>query len=164
MDIAYGPVYEIVGFAALTPDDRLRFPKAFTDFFLVKSAVSGSLEVGRWLGVYADRKGEYPDLMLELSLDGRLFVCDMDVHKACLLAHLQKFLRVFPRNEVIPQLSLKVPFPHRFVQDPADRHSCGAFRAIPLGRCRSRYLSAVPDMHAVGLGLSLGSHGSVSRF
>ena len=107
MDNTYGPVYEIVGFAALTPGDRLRFPKSFTDFFLAKGAVSGTLDAGCWLGVYADRKGDYPDLMLELSLDGCLFVCDMDVHKAGLLAHLQKFLRRFPGNNAIPQLSLE---------------------------------------------------------
>jgi hypothetical protein len=108
MDNTYGPVYEIVGFADLASGDRSRFVGAFTDFFLVKGAVPGSLEPGSWLGVYADRKGEYPDLMLELSPEGRLLVCDMDVHKAGLLAHLQKFLRVFPRKEVIPQLTLKL--------------------------------------------------------
>ena len=108
MDNTYGPVYEIVGFADLAPGDRSRFVATFTDFFLVKAAVSGNLDEGGWLGVYADRKGEYPDLMLELSPDGRLLVCDMDVHKAGLLAYLQKFLRVFPRKEVIPQLALKL--------------------------------------------------------
>ena len=108
MDNTYGPVYEIVGFADLAPGDRCRFVGAFTDFFLVKGAVPGSLEPGSWLGVYADRKGEYPDLMLELSPDGRLFVCDMDVKNAGLLAHLKKFLRVFPRKKVIPQLALKL--------------------------------------------------------
>ena len=108
MDNTYGPVYEIVGFADLAPGDRRRFVGAFTDFSLVKGAVSGSLEHGGWLGVYADRKGEYPDLMLELSPDGRLLVCDVDVHKAGLLVHLHQFLRVFPRKEVIPQLALKL--------------------------------------------------------
>ena len=108
MDNTYGPIYEIVGFAALSPGDRLRFQKAFIDFFLVKGAVAGTLDGGGWLGVYADRKGDYPDLMLQLSRNGRLFVCDMEVNKAGLLAHLQKFLRVFPRKEVIPQLSLKL--------------------------------------------------------
>ena len=106
MDTTYGPVYEIVGFSALAPDDRRCFTTSFTNFFLAKGAIAGTLEVGSWLGVYADRKGDYPDLLLELSLDGRLLVCDMDVHHSGLLAHLQKFLRSFPRINVIPQLSL----------------------------------------------------------
>lgn len=101
MNNNYGPVYEIVGFSSLTDEDVKKFQDDFIKFFLKKGAVPGNLSKGSRLGVYVDRNSEYPDLELEHLKDGKLHVCDMDVHNASLLKHLRIFLNNFKDLQLV---------------------------------------------------------------
>lgn len=96
MNNEYGAVYEIVGFSVLTTKALEDFDNALVKTFLRKGAVAGRLTSGGWLRVHVDRNSEYPDLDLEISAEGRLLVCDMDVHNAALLGSLRRLLNTFP--------------------------------------------------------------------
>jgi hypothetical protein len=104
MNNAYGAVYEIVGFSALTTEAVKQFDHVFLETFLKKGAVAGRISSEGWLRVHVDRNSEYPDLDLEISAEGRLLVCDMDVHKADLLEHLRGFLHSFQELSLVKLL------------------------------------------------------------
>lgn len=108
MENEYGPVYEVVGFLNLTPEELERFEPTFRNHFLAKgkASVSGELFKSGSIHINGDRSSGYPDLWLELSSDGRLLVCDMDISKEALLAHLRKFFTVFAKRGIFPVLSL----------------------------------------------------------
>lgn len=95
MNNKYGPVYEITGFSGLSAESVKRFDAAFVKTFLKKGAVPGTISNNGWLRVHVDRNSEYPDLDLEISPEGKLLVCDMDVHNAGLLEHLRALLNKF---------------------------------------------------------------------
>ncbi len=104
MNNEHGAVYEIRGFSALPAEAVKQFENAFLKTFLRKGAVAGSIHSSGWMRVYVDRNSEYPDLDLEILPEGRLLVCDMDVHNADLLRQLSSLMNEFQGLSLIKLL------------------------------------------------------------
>jgi hypothetical protein len=104
MNNQYGPVYEIIGYGLLTDSERRSFEKTLTGTFLRYGAVAGSLVERQTLGIHVDRNSEYPDLYFEVAPDGRLWVCDMDVHRGRLIERLRTFLSSIQGMSLIKRL------------------------------------------------------------
>ena len=94
----YGPIYELLGFEALTDDqvkalDQLLVRRFIERYFMITGRLETLDHQELWL--YGDRNDTYPDLMLQMTASKQVWLCDLGPKQRKALLYFRNTLRRF---------------------------------------------------------------------